>query len=184
MWIQRAAARARQTVARNRPPAALPVAAGQARHHPPHGSQPAPRPHAAGRANPARRSPVPPADLADNRWREASWEDIRHARYRHPYHNANGLLWRHSRPPDRVHEAVPPWNEQTPQRCSTHSTGPPLGARQPGYNPAMGMPANSSLDQRPSNTDSDSGTAGRRLAQHEPRRGKLFHLLWPVRPMW
>jgi len=29
---------------------------------------------------------------ADNRWREASWEEIRHARYRHPYHNANGLL--------------------------------------------------------------------------------------------
>jgi len=29
---------------------------------------------------------------ADNRWRETSWEDIRHARYRHPYHNANGLL--------------------------------------------------------------------------------------------
>src|SRR5881296_2944830 len=44
----------------------------------------------------------------------------------------------------------------------------------------MGMPANSSSDQRPSNTDTDSGTRGRRLAQHAPRRGKLFHLLWPV----
>src|SRR5712691_12534520 len=44
----------------------------------------------------------------------------------------------------------------------------------------MGMPANSSSDQRPSNTDSDTGTPGRRLAQHAPRRGKLFHLLWPV----
>src|SRR5712691_994628 len=44
----------------------------------------------------------------------------------------------------------------------------------------MGIPANSSSDQRPSNTDSDTGTPGRRLAQHAPRRGKLFHLLWPV----
>src|SRR5437867_655213 len=44
----------------------------------------------------------------------------------------------------------------------------------------MGVPANSSSDQRPSNTDRDAGTPGRRLAQHAPRRGKLFHLLWPV----
>ncbi len=44
----------------------------------------------------------------------------------------------------------------------------------------MGMPADSSSDKRPSNTDTDSGTRGRRLAQHAPRRGKLFHLLWPV----
>src|SRR3989442_1051321 len=44
----------------------------------------------------------------------------------------------------------------------------------------MGMPANSSSDKRPSNTDRDAGTPGRRLAQHAPRRGKLFHLLWPV----
>jgi len=28
---------------------------------------------------------------ADNRWREASWADLRHAKYGHPYHNANGL---------------------------------------------------------------------------------------------
>ena len=35
-------------------------------------------------------------------------------------------------------------------------------------------------DKRPSNTDTDSGTRGRRRAQHAPRRGKLFHLLWPV----
>ncbi len=28
----------------------------------------------------------------DNRWREASWEEIRHARYGHPYRNANGLV--------------------------------------------------------------------------------------------
>src|SRR6266550_5669001 len=32
----------------------------------------------------------------------------------------------------------------------------------------------------PSNTDRDAGTPGRRLAQHAPRRGKLFHLFWPV----
>ena len=44
----------------------------------------------------------------------------------------------------------------------------------------MGMPANSSSDTRPSNTDRDVGTPGRRLAQHAPRRGKLFHLVWPV----
>src|SRR5881396_987532 len=44
----------------------------------------------------------------------------------------------------------------------------------------MGMPANSSSDKRPSNTDRDAGTPGRGLAQHAPRRGKLFHLLWPV----
>src|SRR5216117_248884 len=44
----------------------------------------------------------------------------------------------------------------------------------------MGIPANSSSDQRRSNTDSDAGPPGRRLAQHAPRRGKLFHLLWPV----
>ena len=29
---------------------------------------------------------------ADNRWREASWEDIRGAKYGHPYRNANGLV--------------------------------------------------------------------------------------------
>jgi SAM-dependent methyltransferase len=29
---------------------------------------------------------------AGNSWREAAWEDIRDARYRHPYHNANGVL--------------------------------------------------------------------------------------------
>jgi len=29
---------------------------------------------------------------ADNRWREASWEDIRNAQYGHPYRNANGLV--------------------------------------------------------------------------------------------
>ena len=29
---------------------------------------------------------------ADNRWREASWEDIRSAQYGHPYRNANGLV--------------------------------------------------------------------------------------------
>jgi len=28
----------------------------------------------------------------DNRWREAAWEDIRSARYGHPYRNANGLV--------------------------------------------------------------------------------------------
>src|SRR5207247_1936275 len=44
----------------------------------------------------------------------------------------------------------------------------------------MGMPADSSSDKRPSNTDTDSGTRRRRLAQHAPCRGKLFHLLWPV----
>src|SRR5438034_11084653 len=44
----------------------------------------------------------------------------------------------------------------------------------------MGMPADSASDKRPSNTDTDSGTRGRRMAQHAPRRGKLFHLLWPV----
>src|SRR6266566_2950263 len=44
----------------------------------------------------------------------------------------------------------------------------------------MGMPANSSSDKRPSNTDRDAGTPGRRLAQHVPRRGRLFHLLWSV----
>src|SRR5437867_12676715 len=44
----------------------------------------------------------------------------------------------------------------------------------------MGMPADSASDKRPSNTDTGSGTSGRRLAQHAPRRGKLFHLLWPV----
>src|SRR6266508_5415214 len=42
------------------------------------------------------------------------------------------------------------------------------------------MPANSSSDKRLSNTDSDAGTPGRTLAQYAPRRGKLFHLLWPV----
>ena len=42
------------------------------------------------------------------------------------------------------------------------------------------MPANSSSAKRPSNTDRDSGTRGHRAAQHAPRRGKLFHLLWPV----
>ncbi len=42
------------------------------------------------------------------------------------------------------------------------------------------MPADSSSDKRRSNTDTDLGTRGRRLAQHAPRRGKLFHLLWPV----
>src|SRR2546426_8604097 len=44
----------------------------------------------------------------------------------------------------------------------------------------MGMPAKSSSDKRPSNTDGDAGTPGRRLAQHAPRRGRLFHLLWSV----
>src|SRR5437016_14091106 len=44
----------------------------------------------------------------------------------------------------------------------------------------MGMPANASSDKRPSKPDRDSGTPGRRPAQHAPRRGKLFHLLWPV----
>ena len=44
----------------------------------------------------------------------------------------------------------------------------------------MGMPADSSSDKRPSNTDTDPGTRGRSRAQHAPRRGKLFHLLWPV----
>ncbi len=29
---------------------------------------------------------------ADNRWREASWEDMRRAKYGHPYRNANGLV--------------------------------------------------------------------------------------------
>ncbi|HYT83915.1 MAG TPA: hypothetical protein VEK86_10705 [Gemmatimonadales bacterium] len=28
----------------------------------------------------------------DNRWRQVSWEEIRHARYGHPYRNANGLV--------------------------------------------------------------------------------------------
>src|SRR6266571_2790526 len=56
----------------------------------------------------------------------------------------------------------------------------PLAHGYAGYNSAMGMPADSSSDKRPSNTDTDSGTRGRRLAQHAPRRGKLFHLLWPV----
>jgi len=28
----------------------------------------------------------------DNRWRETSWEDVRRARYGHPYRNANGLV--------------------------------------------------------------------------------------------
>jgi 1-acyl-sn-glycerol-3-phosphate acyltransferase len=42
------------------------------------------------------------------------------------------------------------------------------------------MPADSSSHKRPSNTDRDSGTPGRRLAQHAPPRGKLFHFLWPV----
>lgn len=27
-----------------------------------------------------------------NRWREVGWDDIQGARYRHPYHNANGLV--------------------------------------------------------------------------------------------
>lgn len=44
----------------------------------------------------------------------------------------------------------------------------------------MGMSSNSSSDKRPSNTDRDSRTPGRRLAQHAPRRGTLFHVLWPV----
>ncbi len=44
----------------------------------------------------------------------------------------------------------------------------------------MGMPADASSDKRSSNTDTDSGTRGRRPAQHAPRRGTLFHLLWPV----
>ncbi len=44
----------------------------------------------------------------------------------------------------------------------------------------MGMPADSSSDKRPSNTDRDAGTRGCRLGQHAPRRGKLFHLVWPV----
>ena len=29
---------------------------------------------------------------AVNRWRETSWEDVRRARYGHPYRNANGLI--------------------------------------------------------------------------------------------
>src|SRR5438874_8314215 len=32
----------------------------------------------------------------------------------------------------------------------------------------------------PSNTDRESGTLGRRQAQQAPRRGRLFHLFWPV----
>src|SRR6266567_4437763 len=44
----------------------------------------------------------------------------------------------------------------------------------------MGTPAGSSSDKRPSNTDRDAGTRGCRLGQHAPRRGKLFHLVWPV----
>lgn len=28
----------------------------------------------------------------DNRWRETSWDDVRRARYGHPYRNANGLV--------------------------------------------------------------------------------------------
>src|SRR5881398_3949115 len=42
---------------------------------------------------------------------------------------------------------------------------------QPGIMQAMGMP---------SNTDRESGTLGRRQAQQAPRRGRLFHLFWPV----
>jgi len=29
---------------------------------------------------------------ADNRWRQVPWEEIRHARYGHPYRNANGVV--------------------------------------------------------------------------------------------
>ena len=29
---------------------------------------------------------------SDNRWRETTWEDVRRARYGHPYRNANGLV--------------------------------------------------------------------------------------------
>ena len=28
----------------------------------------------------------------NNRWREVSWDEIRHAQYRHPYHNANAVV--------------------------------------------------------------------------------------------
>ncbi len=50
----------------------------------------------------------------------------------------------------------------------------------PGYNPAMGNPANASSEKRRSKSGSDSGTAGCKPGPLAPPRGRLFQLLWPI----
>jgi len=44
----------------------------------------------------------------------------------------------------------------------------------------MGMPANASSERRPSKSDRDSGTPGRKPGLLAPRRGRLFQVLWPI----
>src|SRR6266540_6188317 len=44
----------------------------------------------------------------------------------------------------------------------------------------MGMPANASSEKRPSKSDRDPGTPGRKPGLRAPHRGRLFQLLWPV----
>ncbi len=42
------------------------------------------------------------------------------------------------------------------------------------------MPANASSEKRPSKSDRDPGTPGRKPGLRAPHRGRLFQLLWPV----
>jgi len=49
-----------------------------------------------------------------------------------------------------------------------------------GYHAVMGMPANSSLEKQPSQSGRDPRTPEPKSGPHAPRRGRLFHLLWPV----
>src|SRR5712692_9311611 len=44
----------------------------------------------------------------------------------------------------------------------------------------MGMPANASSEKRPSKSDRDSGTPGRKPGLLAPHRGRLFQVLWPI----
>src|SRR6266566_2597639 len=101
--VQREATRAGKTGAGNLPFAALLVAAGPARHHPSRGIQPAPRPHATGGANSARRSPVPPADLGGQSL-------------------ARSVVGGHSQRP--IRSSLP---QRQRARCSNIPAGPPLG---------------------------------------------------------
>src|SRR5438128_12653541 len=44
----------------------------------------------------------------------------------------------------------------------------------------MGTPTNASLEKQPSQSGRDPRTPEPKSGRHAPRRGKLFHLLWPV----
>jgi len=49
-----------------------------------------------------------------------------------------------------------------------------------GYHATMGTPTNASLEKQPSQSGRDPRTPEPKSGRHAPRRGKLFHLLWPV----